>query len=349
MTTIYEVAQAAGVSPKTVSRVLNGDGPVNEKTRALVASTIEKMHYAPSRAARMMRLQKSGTVGMITGAISDLSALSEPTGLPEILILQGAQNTFAKYGKILMITDTGGDQRRVPGLLRTFLEYRVEGLILVANHHQQVRLPEDFAGRPLVLANCFDDAGTPAIVPDDMAGQTAVVAGLIARGHRRIGFITLPVASVAGRLRLAAYRAALENSALDFDPDLVVEGARETGVMDVAELDLILDRMLGGGNPPTALCCGNDQMAVRICALLQRRSLTIPGHMSVVGYDDYRLITEHVHPTLSSVQLPYQEIGARAAERLVAAVNEGGIVGDRSAIERLAGPVTWRNSVRSLN
>jgi LacI family transcriptional regulator len=87
MTTIYDVADAAGVSPKTVSRVLNGEGPVNEKTRALVTEAIDRLNYVPSQAARMMRLQKSGVIGVVTSAIS-AEVTGTAGGLPEIYILQ---------------------------------------------------------------------------------------------------------------------------------------------------------------------------------------------------------------------------------------------------------------------
>ncbi|MFV0358393.1 LacI family DNA-binding transcriptional regulator, partial [Tropicimonas sp.] len=88
MTTIYDVAKAAGVSPKTVSRVLNGDAPVNEKTRATVMKAMDRLGYVPSQAARMMRSNRSGIVGLITGAISRTPESTEATGLPDLLIVQ---------------------------------------------------------------------------------------------------------------------------------------------------------------------------------------------------------------------------------------------------------------------
>ena len=349
MTTIYDVARAAGVSPKTVSRVLNGDAPVNEKTRAVVKAEIDRLHYVPSKAARMMRQQKSGLVGMITGAISATSILTRPAGLPEILILQGAQQFFARRAKILMITDTGGDHARIPELARVFLEHRVEGLVCVADHHQEVSLPDYFFAKPVVLANCFDAQGTPAVVPDDASGQFAAVDGLAARGHRRIGFLPLPLSSVAGQLRLEGYRRGLRARNLDFDPELVAAIAQVDGAVEENVLGLALTTLLSLADPPSAICCGNDHMAMQVCSLLRQRGIDVPGRISIIGYDDHRLIAEHVYPKLASVHLPYFAIGTRAAERLLELVDSQDDADGRAAIERLHGPVVWRESVRSLN
>lgn len=342
--TIYDVAKAAGVSPKTVSRVLNGDAPVNEKTREAVHAAMAELNYIPSSAARSMRSQKTGLVGMITGAISASPSQDEAVGLPEIYLVQGAQRVLAGNGMTLLISDTGGDVGNVSRLVQTFLEHRVEGLIYVAEYHREVSLPAMLRGTPAVLTNCYDNAGTPAVVPDDVGGAAALVAGLVARGHRRIGFLTLPERLVARGLRLEGYRKALAEARIEYDPDLVVTGA----LLDpVHEFDLLwdsLDRLLRLPDPPTAICCANDKMAMRVYALLAERGLRIPDDVSVVGYDDYRIITEHLNPTLSSAELPYAAMGARAAERLLRLINDTPRPHEASR-ELVSGPVAWRRSV----
>ena len=344
MTTIYDVADAAGVSPKTVSRVLNGEGPVNEKTRALVTEAIDRLNYVPSQAARMMRLQKSGVIGVVTSAISG-EVTGTAGGLPEIYILQGVQRVLSEAGKIAMIADSGADDQRLPALIRSFAERRVEGLVIISSHHRQLSLPDASSGIPLVLANCFDGSGISAIVPDDHAGQRDCVSGLIERGHRRIAFLTLPEGSLATQLRTEGYRAALDAGGLPVDPKLIRAAPHDA---DDQELASTLDVLLAGDLPPTALCCGNDHMAIRVVGLLQRRGIRVPEDLSIVGFDDHRLITEHLHPRLASVELPYAAIGRRAAERLLERIADTGIAGSGAAVERLIGPVHWRETVRTL-
>ena len=223
MATIYDVAKQAGVSPKTVSRVINGDAPVGPKTRDAVEAAIRELDYRPSRAARTMRSSRSGLIGLITGAISRGDGSAGPSGLPDLFIVQAIQRVVAEAGMTLMIADTGGEADRASELMATFAQHRVEGLVYVADHHQRID-DLDPRGTPLVLANCFDDAGTPAVLPDDRAGQRALVERVIAAGHRRIGYLTLPAGMVATELRSQGYREALEAAGIAFDPALEIEG-----------------------------------------------------------------------------------------------------------------------------
>ena len=146
MATIYDVAKLAGVSSKTVSRVLNGDGPVGPETRQTVEAAMAQLGYVPSNAARMMRSNKSGLVGIITGAITTAAEVNKPTGLPDLIIVQGIQQTLGYSPMTVMIADTGGRSNRVPELFDTFLRHRVEGLIYIAEYHQEVTLPPPAAG-----------------------------------------------------------------------------------------------------------------------------------------------------------------------------------------------------------
>lgn len=344
MATIYDVARLAGVSPKTVSRVLNGDAPVKEKTRDAVTAAMTTLSYVPSSAARSMRSQKSGLVGMITGAISMSPMALEAAGLPDIYIVQGAQRVFAENGKTLLISDTGGKAENIPALVQTFLEHRVEGLIYVAEYHQEISLPGDVRGTHLVLANCFDAVGTPAILPDDEGGQFELVEGLIKKGHRRIGFLTLPERQAARPLRTAGYRRALTQNGIAYDEDLVVAGALSDAQHEYDLLWDALDRLLRLKDGPTVICCANDKMTMRVYTLLRERGISIPNDISVAGYDDYRIITQQLHPTLTSVDLSYGAIGARAAEKLLRLIS-GTTKPNEPSRELVSGPVAWRESV----
>lgn len=342
MATIYDVAREAGVSPKTVSRVINGDSLVKPETRASVFRVIESLNYVPSRAARLMRSQKSGLVGLITGAISSAPDRAEMAGLPSIFVVRGIQRVFARHGLTLLISDTDGRPERIADLVRTFRQHQVEGLLYVADYHQEVELPEDFYASPAVLANCFDRRGTSAVVPDDVSGQRELVAGLLAAGHRRIAYLTLPRQMVATGLRIEGYRLAHAAAGLAVDADLIVEGASLQGE-EYRDLPVALDRLLALPMPPTVLCCGNDKMALRVRALLRERGLAIPADIEVAGYDDYKLITEQLTPALTSVALLYDVIGERAGERLVGRIRGAEDTGGET-VEIVSGTVSWRAS-----
>jgi len=342
LATIYDVAKVAGVSPKTVSRVMNGDAPVNEKTREVVEAAMLSLNYVPSSAARTMRSQRSGLIGMITGAISTTHHF-EDTGLPEIYLVQGAQRVIAQSNRTLLIADSGGQVDRIPALLQTFREHRVEGVLYVAEYHREVSLPANLRDRPMVLVNCFDADETPAVLPDDAGGQFTLVDGLIKRGHRRIGFLTLPEQQIASGLRMDGYRRALASNGIAFNEQLVQVGALANAAHEFDLLWDALDRVLRA--EPTVICCANDKMAMRVYGLLRERGMAIPRDISVAGYDDYRMIAEHLHPGLTSAQLPYAAMGARAADKLLRLI-AGTQRPAEPAQELVSGPVAWRDSVQ---
>ena len=343
MATIYDVAKAAGISVKTVSRVLNGDGPVGRETRAAVEAAIAALGYVPSSAARMMRSNKSGLIGLITGAISNVVETTDPGGLPDLFILQGLQRVISRSGKTLMIADTDGRADRVAPLIRTFLQHRVEGLIYIASYHQKVDLPKLPSDTPMVLANCFDDIGTPSILPDDQRGQRDLVSSILAAGHRRIAYLTLRPDMEATRLRLEGYREALAAGGITHDPALVQDCDLEGREGETQLLWDAIDRMLRLPDPPTVICCGNDKMALKVYGILRSRGLKVPAEISVAGYDNYRVIAETLYPPLSTVDLPYAAMGVRAAQRLLAMI--AGDAPVEAGPTLVSGPVHWRASV----
>ncbi|MCE0505917.1 LacI family transcriptional regulator [Roseivivax sp. GX 12232] len=341
MATIYDVAKKAGVSPKTVSRVINGDAPVGPKTREAVEAAIRELEYRPSRAARTMRSSRSGLIGLITGAISRGDGASGPSGLPDLFIVQAIQRVVAEAGLTLMIADTGDEENRAGALIETFAQHRVEGLIYVADHHQRIETL-DASGMPLVLANCFDDAGTPAVLPDDRAGQRALVERVIASGHRRIAYLTLTEGMIATELRSQGYREALEAAGIPYDPALVSEGFADHGKGPRPFIASALDRLLSLDDRPTVICCGNDELALRLYGELRDRGIRVPQEISVAGYDDYRVISETLYPPLTTADLNYHGIGEAAARRLLSLIAGEPASAD---VERIGGPVCWRQSV----
>ncbi len=344
MTTIYDVARAAGVSPKTVSRVMNGDAPVNARTKEAVEAAMGHLGYVPSSAARAMRSQRTGLVGLVTGAISGPQAAGGATGLPDVQIVQGIQSALSQAGLTLLISDTGGDAGRIPQLVRTLREHRVEGLFYVAGYHQRLELAAVARAERIVLVNAFDDAGTPCVLPDDRQGEFDLVAALIACGHRRIGFLTLPPSLVAYDLRLQGYRQALAEAGIAWDAALVVDADRDGAPEERVAIQAALDAMLALPDPPTVVCCGNDRMAITVYGVLRARGVALPQQMSVAGFDDYRVISETLYPQLTTMELPYARMGQAAARLMLNELRGGEAVPQGTRI-LVQGDLRWRASV----
>jgi LacI family transcriptional regulator len=344
MATIYDVARAAGVSPKTVSRVMNGDAPVNVRTKEAVEAAMGQLGYVPSSAARTMRSHRTGLVGLVTGAISGPQAAGGATGLPDLQIVQGIQRGLAAAGLTLLISDTGGDAGRIPQLVRTLREHRVEGLLYVADYHQRIEVAAAARAERLVLVNAFDDAGTPCVLPDDRQGEQDLIAALIAAGHRRIGFLTLPPSLIAHGLRLEGYQQALADAGIAWDPALVIDADRDGAPEERVAIQAALDAMLALPEPPTVVCCGNDRMAVTVYGVLRARGVAVPEGISVTGFDDYRVISETLYPQLTTMELPYARMGEAAARLMLSELRGGETVpvGTRIVVK---GDLRWRASV----
>lgn len=344
MATIYDVAAYAGVSPKTVSRVINGDAPVSDKTRSKVETAITALGYIPSSAARIMRSHRSGLVGLITGAISRTGENTGGHGIPDMFLIKGIQQRIRAQGKILMIADIDnkpGQPGQMEPLIRTFMEHRAEGILYVAGFHQEVLLPEVPNRCPMVLVNCFDLAGTPSVLPDDEAGQYGLVRRIIQSGHKRIAYVTLQPGVEATRLRLAGYRRALADADIVFDPDLVQTGYPDFSNDSGSLISAIL-KLLSLPLPPTVICCGNDEMAVRVYGILRTRGVRVPEQVSVAGYDNHSAIAETLFPPLTSTELPYLRMGAMAADLLFRHIEHP--VGAVQPV-KVVGETIWRQSV----
>ena len=344
MATIYDVAAYAGVSSKTVSRVINGDAPVSDKTRSKVETAIAALGYIPSSAARIMRSHRSGLVGLITGAISRTGESTGGHGMPDMFLIKGIQQQIRAQGKILMIADIDnkpGQPGQMEPLIRTFMEHRAEGILYVAGFHQEVFLPEVPNRCPMVLVNCFDSAGTPAVLPDDEAGQYGLVRRIIQSGHKRIAYVTLQPGVEATRLRSAGYRRALADADIVFDPDLVQTGYPDFSNDSGSLISAIL-KLLSLPLPPTVICCGNDEMAVRVYGILRTRGVRVPEQASVAGYDNHSAIAETLFPPLTSTELPYLRMGAMAADLLFQHIKH-----PTGAVQpvKVVGETIWRQSV----
>lgn len=304
---------------------------------------MDALGYVPSHAARSIKSNKSGLIGLITGAISNADETATHAGLPELFIVQGAQAVIERSRKTLLISDTGGQLDRVPDLVRTFQEHRVEGILYVADFHKPLELTLPGNGIPKVLVNCFDELGTPAVVPDDEGGQYALTKTVLAEGHRKVAYLTLAPTQEATKLRLRGYKRALAEADVPFDPKLV-QAADLFG--SPGEHQLIwdaLDKFFAGDNQPTAICCGNDRLAMAVYGILRRRGISVPEDVSVVGYDDHRLISETLYPALTTAELPYSAMGARAAQTLLDLLIEGS--GTYDAPIKISGQVQYRASL----
>ncbi len=313
MVSIKDVAEFAGVSDKTVSRVVNGEQSVKAATRERVESAIDELGYVPNLAARLMRSNRSGVIGVMTDVVA--------TTPNSVAILGGIQDRLSAAGNSVLIANTGGTVDGERKVWRTFQEHRIEGVLYATMYHRHVTLAVEDVPIPTVLVNCTAPAhrSMPSVVPDDFDGGFSAAQFAIDAGHERIAYITLNPQIVAGKLREAAFRQALEEAKLSIRPDWIVPGyIGPEGEERICAFDRATDILSAEENDrPTVIICGNDEIALQVVCAAAALNLNIPSDVAVIGFDDFEMISNTVVPPLTTVALPYYEIGQRAADKLL--------------------------------
>lgn len=335
---IKDVAFAAGVSVTTVSHVLNevSYARISPETRDKVKSVAEQLGYGPNRLAQALRTQRTGMLGLVSEDIATTPHAGR--------IILGADEAARARGYNLMIINTSGnaspESREAD--VEALLERRVDGILYATMYHRHIQVPANLGGVPAVLVDAVSTGGSvTAVVPDEEGGARAAVGSLLAAGHTRIGFLNNTDDVPATRDRLRGFRATLTEAGLDGGAAPVESEPSEVqGGYEAAR------RILARPGRPTGLFCYNDRMAMGAYRAAAELGLSIPGDLSVVGFDDQELIAANLHPGLTTVALPHYEMGAWATQNLIDAI-EGkadlGLMALRPTV--LDCPVVVRDSV----
>ncbi|MFT7839884.1 LacI family DNA-binding transcriptional regulator [Saccharothrix sp. BKS2] len=331
---IKDVAAAAGVSATTVSHILNEvEGKrINPETRATVIRVARDLGYRPNSLARGLRTSRTYTVGFIGDEIATTPHAGQ--------IIQGAQDAGTERGLLLLMLNTGGDPELERKAITLLVQHGVDGILYASMYHRVVQVPPPLRSVPTILVDASaQDSAVPSVVPDEEQGGLTATRELLAHGHRRIGFVTNTDDIPASRGRLAGYRAALAEGGIGFDPALVVADRSDAPGGHRAARAL-----LASANRPTALFCFNDRMAMGAYRAAAELGLAIPADVSVIGFDNQELISENLHPALSTVALPHYGMGARAIELLQALIDTPDTAGP-ALQEVLHCPLVARDSI----
>jgi LacI family transcriptional regulator len=303
-----DVAQAAGVSLKTVSRVVNGEPGVGASTAERVTEAIAGLGFSRNDLARSLRSARaSATLGLI---IEDLANPFYST------IARAVEEVARRRGYVVITASSEESGERERELMATLLSRRVEGLLLVpaARDHAYLR-PELAMGVQVVFLD-RPPAGltADAVLLDNAGGARAGVEHLLAQGHRRIGLIGDPPELYTLAERVKGYRAALESWGLAFD-----EGLLRLGAHDVAQAERSTRDLLRLPDPPTALFTANNRVSVGALRALKAEA----ARVALVGFDDFELADMLPLP-VTVVRHDPAEMGRRAAELLFARLDGDG-------------------------
>lgn len=314
--TIFDVAEASGVSYGTVSRVINNGPHVKPATRAKVMDAIERLGYVINRQAQNLARGQTNAIGVLvpdlgTGYIGE--------------IMHGIDAELDRAGYDLMLFTTHRRAAKEANYVTTLVQGVVEGLLIVLP-----RSPADYLGElrnhnfPHVLIDHQGiDSDGPVVGATNWQGAYLATEYLIGLGHRRIGFITGSMDLGCAQDRLAGYKSALRTHHLPFSPELVYEGdfLQSCGV---TAANILLDLP----EPPTAIFASNDVMAMGAMDVIRHRGLRIPDDISIVGFDNIPQ-SGMVFPPLTTVQQPLEQMGSVATQMLLGMLEESQVSGRR--------------------
>ena len=301
-TTIRDVAERAGVSVATVSKVLNGRYGVSAATLAHVQTVIDELGYQSSIVASSLRSHQTNVVGIL---VADLEPFSTE-------LLKGAARAVRDTPYELVVYSAGGRAADRVGWERRYLS-RLGGTLIDGALLVTPTVVDAKVGIPVVAVDPHTgDSGVPTIASDNLHGARLATEHLLELGHRRIGFISGRPDLESARLRRQGYELALTEAGLPVDPALVADGGFEEDTSREAARHL-----LTGATPPSAIFAANDLSALGVLAAADELGFHVPADLSIVGFDN---IPETVmsEPPLTTVDQSIQVMGRRAVEMLLA-------------------------------
>jgi len=302
--TITDVARKAGVSPMTVSRVLNGEGNVRAATRDMVNAAIAELNYSPNPAARSLAGAAPVRIGLL---------YSNPSAAYLSEFLVGSLD-YAGRANIQIVVEKCDGPGQAAEAARRLLQGGIEGIVLpppLCDSQPLLDVLREAGGLAVTVASGHPAPGFSAVSIDDHRAAFEMTRHIAALGHQRIGFIIGNPDQTASERRLAGYRDALDAVGLAYDPALVAQGlfTYRSG-LDVAE------QLLDVPNPPSAIFASNDDMAAATVAVAHRHGLDVPNDLTVCGFDDTALATT-IWPELTTIHQPITDMSLAAVELLV--------------------------------
>lgn len=303
--TIIDVAEHAGVSIKTVSRVLNNEAGVHPETRELVSTVVRQLNYRPKQSARSLAGGRSYLIGLL---------YYDPSAAFIAGVQRGATLACRDSGYHLVVesleTQASDIDTQVDRMLSAL---RPDGMILTPPlcDDPRVLAAVQAAGTPCVLISPGAGQAMARVLMDDVAAADELGELLIGLGHRRIGFIEGAPEQAASARRRTGFERALGRHGLALDESLVRRGdfTFESG-------ELAAQSLLALRRPPSAVFASNDDMALGVLAAAQRRGVRVPQDLSIVGFDD-SAAASLVWPALTTVRQPVGEMAAAAVQMLV--------------------------------
>ncbi|WP_241609076.1 LacI family DNA-binding transcriptional regulator [Rosenbergiella australiborealis] len=335
MASLKDVAQLAGVSMMTVSRVINHAPRVNAETRQRVEDAIKALHYVPDLSAQKIRGQANRPR---TLAVLAEDTATTPFSVELLLAIEQTAQQFGWDSFIINIFASGDTQRAA----RELLAHRPDGVIYTTMGLRKIQLPEVLQGLPVVLANCIsDDPHLASYIPDDYNAQYQATQYLIAQGYQHPLCYWLPENELAPTARRKGFEQAWSDAGKNLHDAVQYHMPKgDEGYLKIAAL--LKDSFASPPQPHDVVICGNDRSAFVAYQQLLTLGLKIPDDIAVIGFDNLVGVGHLFLPGLTTLQLPHREIGRQAALHIIQQRHNPGV-------HHLHCPLLHRHSVADRN
>lgn len=303
-----DIAEKLGVSVKTVSGALGGSGiRMSEQTRTRIQALAEELGYKPNIVARGMRQGVLPVIGLVAEGLITLPFATE--------IVRSLDNASRVHGLSVVATNVGATRSAGDGIADA-QRFLPRAIVYATSYHRTLTLAAEARDSIRLFLNCSETSGrVPAIVPDDRQAAMAIVDHCFTRGRRRIAFLNLP-GLLAGQLREDGFRAAHAAHDIIVTEDWLMPATRGARYTEhaVSLVPRHVETLMACTPRPDTILCGNDRVALEVYGALHRNGIAIPDDVAVVSFDNQTEIARRLDPPLSTMALPYREIGRRAAE-----------------------------------
>lgn len=303
--TMKDLAKLAGVSVNTVSRALNGKKEISEETRNRIKQLAKELNYTPNSIAASLASKKTKLIGVITPDINDPF---------HALQMRGIENTAREHGYFVIFVNTDENPQTELQAVNTFRSIRVAGIILNSVfpglQHIEGLINQN---TPLVLLNRrVAEIDTDYVINDNFLGASLATQHLIELKHTRIAVIMGPSRITSVRDRFAGFAKAMDEAGIAIDPELVVYSES----LNPEAGETMTERLLGVRPRPTAILAYCDTLAIGAYVAVIKKGLSVPGDVSIVGYDDIKYASYFEVP-LTTVAQPAYQMGQTACNIII--------------------------------
>ena len=319
MTTIHDVAKSAGVSPITVSRVVNRLENVRPDTRARVEKAIEELGYVRNLAASSLRSNETYTLALI---------LPDITNSFWTTVARGVEDAAQKDGYSVLLCNTDEKPEKFTKYLDTVLQQRVDGVMLVPVTNDSLHLSQ-LGNRnvpTVILDRRVPNWAGDSVTCDSIAASRALVQHLLKLGHTRIAIISGPAATSTAEDRVAGYCLAMSQAGIPLDPSLIMRGEYR-----FSSGQAMAHNLVHSGLEPTAIIATNNAIAEGVLEELKSEGKKIPGDMAVVCFDEISEM-ERFFPFLTIITQPAYDIGFKATQLLLSRIKSNDPLPGRQVI-----------------